>query len=263
MDLGINGKAALVVAASSGLGRAAALELSREGCRVAICSRDAARIEQTAREIQSETGGEVAAIAADIATAEGCEAAVEGAAQRLGGLDILVTNTGGPAPGGFGSVDDGAWNDAIQSTLMNVVRLVRLATPHMKTNGWGRIVNIASSSARQPIDGLALSNAMRPAIVGLAKTLSIELGEHNILVNNVCPGAHLTNRLRELADVRAEKNGTTRDVELENMALANPLGRIGDPAELAAVIIFLCSERAGYVTGQTIVVDGGAYRGLA
>ena len=146
---------------------------------------------------------------------------------------------------------------------MNVVRLIRLCLPHMKRNSWGRIVNITSISAKQPIDGLLLSNTFRPAIVGLAKTLSIELGPHNILVNNVCPGSHLTDRLRELAEVRAAKNESSIEQELETMAINCPLGRLGDPKELADVVTFLCSNRAGYVNGQSIAVDGGTYRGIS
>ena len=145
---------------------------------------------------------------------------------------------------------------------MNVVRLIRLCLPHMKRNNWGRIVNITSISAKQPIDGLTLSNTIRPGLVGLCKTLSLELAGDNILVNNVCPGSHMTDRLRELAEIRAEKAGTTADEQLKQMAAAIPLGRLGNPEELAATIVYLCSEPAGFITGQSIVVDGGAHRGL-
>jgi 3-oxoacyl-[acyl-carrier protein] reductase len=267
MDLGITGKVALVAAASKGFGRAVAAQLAAEGCRVAICARHRETLEQTAREIetQAKTSSPHAAVlpvVADVSNADDCRRFVAAASDKWGGVDILVTNTGGPAPGTFDSIEDSAWNDAVQSTLMNVVRLVRLCLPFMKERRWGRIVNITSVSVKQPIDGLLLSNAIRPAVIGLAKTLATELGSYNILVNNVCPGTHLTDRLRELAAVRAQKNRTPADHELELMAEACPLKRLGQPEELASVVAFLCSQRASYVNGQSIVIDGGAYRGM-
>jgi 3-oxoacyl-[acyl-carrier protein] reductase len=268
MNLDIAGKVALVAAASKGFGRAVAAGLAAEGCRVAICARNRDPLERAAREIEAAARktsptAAVLPIVADITKPDDCRRFVETASEQWDGADILVTNTGGPAPGTFDMTDESAWEDAVQSTLMNVVRLVRLCLPTMRQRRWGRIVNITSISAKQPIDGLLLSNTFRPAIVGLAKTLATELGPDNILVNNVCPGSHLTDRLRELADVRAARNGTTATSELKLMAQASPLNRLGDPAELADVIVFLCSERAGYITGQSIVVDGGAYRGIA
>jgi 3-oxoacyl-[acyl-carrier protein] reductase len=267
MDFGINGKVALVAAASKGFGRAVAAQLATEGCRVAICARNRAPLEQAAREIERDVQpGNVAAVVlpvvADVSNPDDCRRFVETTAERWGGVDILVTNTGGPAPGTFDTTDELAWADAVQSTLMNVVRLVRLCVPFMKKRKWGRIVNITSVSARQPIDGLLLSNAIRPAVIGLAKSLAAELGSYNILVNNVCPGTHLTGRLRELAAVRAQKNRTLADHELELMTESCPLKRLGRPEELASVAAFLCSHRASYVNGQSIVVDGGAYRGM-
>lgn len=268
MDLGLSGKIALVAAASKGLGRAIARRLAQEGCRVAICARQRDPLEQAAREIQREVAGEnaepiILPAVADLANAADCERFVHAAVERWGGVDILVTNSGGPSPGGFEALDEAAWERSVQNTLMNVVRLIRCCVPHMKRRRWGRIVNIASSSAKQPIEGLLLSNTLRPAIVGLAKTLSIELGADNILINTVCPGSHRTQRLDELAAAWAAKNGTTPEQELERMAAACPLKRLGQPEELAAVVAFLCGEPAGYVNGQSIVVDGGAYRGLA
>ena len=267
MDLGINGKVALVAAASRGFGRAVAAQLAAEGCRVAICARRREPLEQAAREIETQAratnpAAEVLPVVADVCNRDDCRRFVESAAAKWGGVDILVTNTGGPAPGTFETTDERAWGDAVEGTLMNVVRLVGFCLPFMKERRWGRIVNITSVSVRQPIDGLLLSNAIRPAVIGLAKTLAAELGSYNILVNNVCPGSHLTRRLRELADVRAQSNGTSAEHELELMAKACPLNRLGQPEELASIVAFLCSQPASYVNGQSIVVDGGAYRGM-
>jgi 3-oxoacyl-[acyl-carrier protein] reductase len=188
---------------------------------------------------------------------------VEEAAREFGRLDVLVTNTGGPPPGGFDAVDDGAWEAAFRTTLANVAHLVRAALPHMRARRWGRVLNIASISARQPVDGLVLSNAFRPAIVGLAKTLSQELGRDGILVNTLCPGYTRTARLEELAEARVRGGAASVDAVYADLARGVPLGRIAEPEEFAAVAAFLCSERASYVTGATIAVDGGATRGLS
>jgi 3-oxoacyl-[acyl-carrier protein] reductase len=267
MDLGITGKVALVAAASKGLGRAIATRLAEEGCQLVICARHRATLQQAAREIEAHARktnpvAEVSPVVADVSNADDCRRFVHAAVDRWAGVDILVTNTGGPAPGTFETTDEAAWADAVQNTLMNVVRLIRLCLPSMKQHNWGRIVNVASVSAKQPIEGLLLSNAIRPAVVGLAKTLAAELGPHGILVNTVCPGSHLTDRLRELAEVRAQENATSAEHELQLMAQTCPLGRLGEPEELANVVAFLCSQPASYVNGQSIVVDGGTYRGL-
>lgn len=262
MDLGLRGRAAAVAASSRGLGRAAARALAMEGASVALCGRDEARVREAALAIAEETGARTVPFVADLASAEDCRRFVEEAAAALGRLDILVTNTGGPSPGAFSAASDADWEAAFVVTLMNVVHLVRAAIPHMKLRSWGRIVNITSLSAKEPIDGLVLSNTLRPAIVGLAKTLSKELGGEGILVNNVCPGYTRTGRLEELASVRAEARGVGAEEILSEIARSVPLGRVGEPEELGAVIAFLCSERASFLTGATIPVDGGACRGL-
>jgi 3-oxoacyl-[acyl-carrier protein] reductase len=262
MDLGLKGRAAAVAAASAGLGRAAARALAAEGCSVAICGRDATRVHDAAGAIARDTGARVLGFEADVGIGGDCRRFVEQAASALGRLDILVTNTGGPRPGGFDVVSDGDWEWAFRVTLANVIHLVRAAVPHMRERRWGRIVNVTSISAKQPVDGLVLSNAYRPAIVGLAKTLAVELAHHGILVNNLCPGYTRTDRLTELARARAEAAGTTPEEFLAALARDVPLGRVGEPEEFGAVVAFLCSERASYVTGTTLAVDGGALKGL-
>jgi 3-oxoacyl-[acyl-carrier protein] reductase len=262
MDLGIAGRAAAVAASSRGLGRATARALAAEGASVALCGRDQARVVEAAEAIARETNARTLAVVADVASADDCRRFVETAAAEFGRLDILVTNTGGPRPGGFEGVSADDWEAAFRVTLANVVHLVRAATPHMRANHWGRIVNIASLSAKQPIDGLVLSNAFRPAIVGLAKTLANELGKDGILVNTLCPGYTRTDRLDEIAELRSKKAGTTPEQVLAGLAADTPVGRVGTPEELAAVAAFLCSERASFVSGATIPVDGGACKGL-
>lgn len=262
MDLGIRGKVALVAAASKGFGRAIARGLAAEGAHVAICARGADDLHQAADEIRSMGDVEVLPVIADVSRAKECARFVEAAAQRWGRIDILVTNSGGPPPGNFADFDDAAWHEAIESTLLNVARLIRLTLPHMRPQGWGRIVNVQSVSVKQPIDGLLLSNSIRPGAIGLAKTLSFELARDGILINNVCPGSHDTDRIREVIQSRAEQNGTSIEVERDLLAGSIPLGRLGRPEELADTVVFLCSERASFVTGTTVVVDGGACRSL-
>lgn len=262
MDLGLKGKVAAVAAASRGLGRASARALAVEGCAVAVCGRDAGRIRDTAEAIARDTGARTLPVVADVGRAADCERFVAETVAAFGRLDILITNTGGPKPGGFAAAGDDDWAAAFRVTLQNVVSLVRAAVPHMKANRWGRIVNVASLSAKQPLDALVLSNAFRPAVVGLAKTLANELAKEGILVNTVCPGYTRTDRLDELAQVRAQAAGTTADAILAGLAQSVPLGRIAEPEEFASVVAFLCSERASYLTGATIPIDGGACRGL-
>lgn len=259
MDLGIHGRVALVTASSRGLGRAIADALAAEGADVAMCARGGDAVARAADEVRAAHGVRTFARAADVGNPAQLAELVAGATAALGRIEILVTNTGGPAPGGFDACDDERWEAAVRDTLMNVVRLVRLVAGPMKAAGWGRIVNVASTTAWQPIAGLAMSNALRPAIVGLAKTLADELAPHNVLVNTVCPGLHRTARVMHLA---AGPTEAERAASLARLTEAIPLRRLGDPAELAAAVAFLCSERASFVTGTTLTVDGGSCRGL-
>jgi 3-oxoacyl-[acyl-carrier protein] reductase len=259
MDMGISGKAAVVTASSKGLGRAVAAGLAAEGAKLVLCARHREPLEQAAREIAGQTGAHVLPVVADVSNLEDCQVLIRQAIQQFSGIDILVTNTGGPEPGGFDSCSDDMWGSAVRSTLLNVVRLVRLALPSMKSRRWGRIVNITSVTARQPIAGLALSNSLRPAVAGLAKTLADELAPYGILVNNVCPGLHRTERLMHLAQARGAADPESY---LGQLARDIPLGRMGYPEELANAAVFLCSERASFITGTSLVVDGGACRSL-
>jgi 3-oxoacyl-[acyl-carrier protein] reductase len=262
MELGISGRVALVAAGSKGLGRATAACLAAEGARVAICARGQAALEAAAEEIGRATGAEMLPVVADVSVAADCERFVEEAVRRWGTVHILVNNSGGPTAGGFADKDDAAWQAAVETTLLNVVRLTRLVLPYMRQQRWGRIVNIESLSVKQPIGALLLSNAIRPAVIGLAKTLADEVAADGVLVNNVLPGSHETDRLRELAAAWAEKSGRSAEEELGGMAEKIPVRRLGRPEELGSVVAFLCSERTSFVTGTSVQVDGGACRGL-
>ncbi|MBN2054268.1 SDR family oxidoreductase [bacterium] len=255
MDLGISGKIAAVAASSKGLGFAAARELAREGVRVGICSSNEQRVAHAIRMLREDTGAEVAGTVADLATADGPAAFISFVTSELGAPDILVTNNGGPPATTHETTTERHWAAAYDMTLMSCVRLVTAALPAMKERRWGRIVNITSVSVKQPIDGLLLSNALRAGIVGYARTLANEVGAFGITVNNVCPGYTRTERLQELARTR-------NDDFLAQLGTRIPLGRIGEPEELAALITFLASTRAAFITGATIPVDGGFYRGL-
>lgn len=259
MDMGLNERVAIVCGASRGLGRAIAEALAAEGASLSLCARGAGPLEEAAAAIGAASGRPVLATPADVASADDLERLVAATLERFGRIDVLVTSTGGPARGRFFDCDDEAWRASFENTLLNVVRLVRLCVPTMKAAGWGRIVNLASTTVRQPLAGLAMSNALRPAIAGLAKDLADELGPHGILVNNVCPGLHATERLLHVVQGDTEEETGAR---LAEMARRVPLGRVGRPEELAAAVVFLASERASYVTGTSLLVDGGATRGL-
>lgn len=254
-------RVALVCAASKGLGRASAEALARDGFKVAICARGEATLNQTADAIRG-AGGEVLAITADLSKAGDVERVIAATVERFGGLDVLVTNTGGPPSGPFMTLDEQTWGSAIDALLLSVVRLCRVAIPHMQARGGGRIIHITSISVKQPIEGLVLSNALRSAVTSLAKTLAAELAPHNILVNCVAPGYTRTDRVVELSEQAAAREGTTADVVEQRTIAKIPLGRMGEPQEFGEVVAFLASPAASYVTGVTIPVDGGWTRGL-
>lgn len=253
MDLGLKGRGALVTAASKGLGRACAEALIGEGAEVFISSRDSLAIESTAKQI-----GAAGWFAADVSKPGGPEALVKAAITRLGGLDVLVVNAGGPPPGTFQSTPLELWEVAFHLTLMSAVRLIRTGLPHLKRSQQGRIVCITSISVRQPIPNIALSNAMRAAVTGLAKTLSRELAPDRITVNCLAPDSILTDRIRQMAATQ----GADPEEQVKRMAASAPMGRMGDPAEFGAACAFICSKQAGYITGQTLGVDGGALLGV-
>ncbi len=253
MDLGLDGRRALVTASSKGLGRACAAALAKEGAKVFICSRDQAAIETTGKQI-----GAAGWLAADVSKAGEPEALVEAVVAKLGGLDILVANAGGPPPGTFQSTPLENWDIAYQLTLMSAVRLVNAGLPHLKRSGQGRIVFITSISVRQPLPNIALSNSLRAAVTGLAKTLSGEIARDAITVNCLAPDNILTDRIRHLA----ASAGGDLDEELKRRAAGSATGRFGDPSEFGAACAFLCSRQAGYITGQTLGVDGGDLLGV-
>jgi len=262
VDLGLKDKAALVAAASRGLGKAVAWELAREGARVAVCARGEDALRTAATEIAMKTGAEVFAVPADVTKPDDIGRLVAGVQERFGQIDILVANAGGPPIGTFADFDDAAWEAALNLNLLSTVRLCRAVLPGMRTRGWGRIVTITSVTVKQPMDGFVLSTAARSAVAGMAKTLANEYAAEGITVNNVCPGYTLTDRVERLAEARAEKLGKTVPEIIEGFAAEIPASRLGKPEEIAAVVTFLASERAAYITGATIQIDGGYVKSL-
>ena len=262
MELGLRDRVALVGGSSRGLGFAVARELAVEGCRVIVCARDAAAVEDARARIAHETSADAAGIAADLSVPADVERVVALANERFGAIDVLVTNTGGPPPGPFESHTAAAWQAAITQLLESVVNLTRLVVPGMKQRGWGRIVNITSIAVKQPVEGLILSNSIRAAVTGFGRTLANELAPLGITVNNVMPGYTRTERLVHLAEHNARQHGTDVAQEYAAWEREIPMRRLGEPNEFAALVAFLASERASFITGTSIAVDGGWIRSL-
>lgn len=257
MDLKLNNKVAVVLAASKGLGKAVATALSAEGAKVIIGSRDEAELNKTAAEIKEITGNEVIAIPVDVSKADEIEIFVTKAANAFGRIDILLNNAGGPPFDKFENFDDEQWQKAFDLNLLSVARLSRLVLPHMQKTGSGRIINIVSVSVKAVLGGSVLSTTMRMGVVGMAKLMADEFGPYNITVNNVAPGLILTDRIKHTLPKDVDPEQAIKD-----RAKSIPLGRIGKPEELAALVAFLASEQAAYITGTTIPVDGGASRSI-
>lgn len=258
MDFGLKGKRAIVMAASRGLGYASALGLAREGCHLVVCSRDQTRIDAAAETIRRDTGARVKALVADVSSASEAKRLVETAVAEYGGLEIVVHNAGGPPAGETLAMTDDQWQKAFEQNLLSFTRIVSAATPEMKKAGYGRVLTIASSSIKQPIPNLALSNALRAGVWGIAKTLSRELAPQGILVNVIAPGRIDTERIAELDQVNATKAGKPiEDVRKASIATI-PLGRLGRAEELANLVVFLASSAGSYISGQAIMVDGAA-----
>jgi 3-oxoacyl-[acyl-carrier protein] reductase len=261
MDLGLHGKIALVAASSRGLGRAVAEELAREGVRLVLCARGERALRETAEAIRA-SGAEVESLVADVSRPEDVARVVEAGVQAFGRIDVLVTNGGGPPAGPFESHSAEAWHEAIRQNLDSVVELTRRVLPGMKERRWGRVINVTSIAVKQPVDNLILSNSVRAAVTGFARTLANEVAPFGITVNNVMPGYTRTQRVDELAARNAVLRGTTADAQLAGWEGQIPMGRLGRPEEFAAMVAFLASERASYVTGASIPVDGGWIRAL-
>ena len=262
MELGLTGKIALVAAASRGLGRAVAEELAREGAHLLICARGADALRETAESIRAASGVRVIEVVADLSDPADVARVAERALAEFGRVDVLVTNGGGPPAGPFETHSADAWQAAVRQTLMSVVELTRAVLPGMKERRWGRIINVTSIAVKQPVDNLILSNSVRAAVTGFARTLANEVAPFGITVNNVMPGYTRTQRVEELAERNASLKGTSPDDERAVWEGQIPMARLGESTEFAAMVAFLASERASYTTGASIPVDGGWIRGL-
>ena len=262
MDLGIKDRVALVTASSKGLGMQAARALAAEGVKLSICARGKKALEATAASLREEFGGDVLATACDLTDEKSARDLVKQTAGRFGRIDILVVNCGGPPSGAFVDHDADRWRAAVDLNLMSAVYLVQEAVPLMIPKRWGRIVFSTSISVKQPIDGLILSNSVRAAVVGMGRTLANELGQHGILVNSVCPGFFLTDRVLELAENNARKAGAQPRDFIDRWAGMSVLNRVAEPEEYGPLVAFLCSQKAGYITGTAIAIDGGFSKGL-
>jgi 3-oxoacyl-[acyl-carrier protein] reductase len=261
MELGLKNKTTVVFAASKGLGKAAALSLAKEGCKVAICSSNRNNIENTAEEIREKNDTEIFPAVVDVSISEQIEDFMELVFKKWGNVDILITNVGGPPVKSFEETTDEEWQKYFQIIVMSVITSVRKVLPGMQKQNWGRIINITSSAVKQPFPGLIYSNSLRLALIGLTKTLSQEYGKYNIHFHNVAPGFFKTDGLERIVKKR-EEAGENRDDIYAEWEKVIPLNRIGKPEELAALITFLASEQAGYMNGNTILADGGRFAGM-
>jgi 3-oxoacyl-[acyl-carrier protein] reductase len=262
MDLGLRDRVAIVAAASRGIGFAAARELAREGARVFLCSRDEERARAAAAQISEETGAEVLGVRADVTSGEDAERFVRLAEERAGRVDVLVNNAGGPPSTTFADADLEMYRRAFELNALSAIRLAQLTVPGMRERRWGRIINITSISVKQPIIGLLLSNTVRAGLTGWAKTLSTEVAADNVTVNSVAPGYTLTERQNELAEARGRATGKTKEELIAMWEAEIPMRRLASAEEIGAAVAFLASERASYITGVTLQVDGGWIRGL-
>jgi 3-oxoacyl-[acyl-carrier protein] reductase len=262
METGLQNRVAIVAASSQGIGRATAEAFAAEGCRVAMCARSTDTLEAAAAQIRSQYNAEVLSEAMDVTSAEAVRSFVEAVVAKFGAVDICVTNAGGPPAKGFLAASVEEWRKAIDSNFLSTVYFAKEVIPHMQKRRWGRIITITSITTKQPVSDLVLSNAVRAGVVGLVKSLANEFGKDGILVNNVGPGFTATDRLKELAKVRSAASGKSQQEIFDSWAVDAAQKRIGEPREVADTIVWLASERASFITGQTILVDGGAYKGL-
>ncbi len=262
MDTGLKGRVAIVAASSQGIGRATAEAFAAEGCRIAMCARNAQTLRAAVEHVEKQYRTEVFAQALDVTNAEAVHRFVDAVVSKFGGVDICVTNAGGPPAKGFLAASLEEWRKAVDANFLSTVYFAREVIPHMQRKHWGRIITITSITTKQPVPDLVLSNAVRAAVVGLVKSLANEFGKDGILVNNVGPGYTATDRLKDLAKARSATSGKSEKEISEGWSADTPLKRLGEPREVADAIVWLASERASYVTGQTVLVDGGLYKGL-
>jgi 3-oxoacyl-[acyl-carrier protein] reductase len=262
MDLGLKNRVALVAASSQGIGLATAGAFAAEGCRVAMCARNQQTLAAAAEKVKEQHKAEILAEALDVTDPSAVSRFVAKVADKFGSLDICVTNAGGPPAKGFLSATLDEWNSALAANFLSTVYFAREVIPHMQRKRWGRIITITSITTKQPVADLVLSNAVRAAVVGLVKSLANEFGKDGILVNNIGPGFTATDRLKQLAKTRAAASGKTEEEMFAAWAADAPVKRLGEPREVAEAIVWLASERASYVTGQTLLVDGGIYKGF-
>lgn len=261
MDLKLKGKRALVLGASRGLGYATARGLALEGCNVAINARDKSNLEEAARVLETETGVQIIPVPGDVTDPKFPQTLINDTVDNLGGLDLLVTNAGGPPSGPFESIQDETWSQAVELSFLSHVRIIRTALPHLRESRSASVLTITSYSVKQPIPNLVLSNSIRAATVGLTKTLALELGSEGIRFNSILPGWTETERVYELMAYRAKQSGKSIEAEIEAQMVNSPLGRMGSPEEFANAAVFLLSPAAAYITGVMLTVDGGMYKG--